>query len=148
MSSNHGNRSYAVMSRRSPGVYTSWVECHAQIIGMHNGIYISYDTLEEGHTTWLNVQQQSAIAQVVIPSFNYLNTQNAATTSQRPQRKNNIHADNTSEEYLHEDPDDKVLVEYSTQVILSQACSVLKIPQHVFKQYSTEIKDGVQYFKM
>ncbi|KAJ1385035.1 Ribosomal protein L9/RNase H1, N-terminal [Sesbania bispinosa] len=163
MSYNHHNRSYVVTNGRRPRVYTSWVECHAQIVGIPTGLYISYDTLEEGQTTRWTFQQQTTISQVLQPPCTCVDTVHASATSRGAQRDQNTQTDkysimtiycsiaalaDTEEEYQHEESDDNFLLEYKTQIILSKTCSVLKIPQPVFRQYATELKEGVLYYKM
>ena len=38
---------YAVRKGRNPGIYTSWDECSAQVIGCAGAVYKSFPTLEE-----------------------------------------------------------------------------------------------------
>ena len=44
---------YVVFVGRRPGVYTTWLECQAQVIGYKGNVYKSYKTHPQAISAWV-----------------------------------------------------------------------------------------------
>ena len=49
---------YVVFVGRRPGVYTTWPECQAHVIGFKGNVYKSYKTHRETVSTWVMYEPQ------------------------------------------------------------------------------------------
>lgn len=56
-SSNNNNIGYVVYNGRKNGVYTSWIDCYAQVNGFRDGVVRVYDTMVEAEQAWENFQR-------------------------------------------------------------------------------------------
>lgn len=52
MSSETPNHRYVVFSGRKPGIYTSWIDCYAQVGGYKDSVVRVYDNNHESETAW------------------------------------------------------------------------------------------------